>query len=437
MKIKRGGWPTRSGILLGLLSTARTGAAQAGAIEDLDRLHLRDLSDNGSAVVVQMTHIGEKPADWSFRLSVLDARTLQPRLRLARNFGLDIITWSTALSPDGRLLAVGGERRQGSASRGSLWQLWDVARGKMVRSGRTARGMMSQAIFSPDGRTLALVNDKMSPTGRYGWVKVFLLDVASGRTLRELRAPMTYAGVQFSDDGRYLAGLGDVRSGRITPYPEPGAIQGRGLLWEAATGKQLALWRFPNARMFGPRFVPGAVGELPRLIGTREAQSQEPVLKKQRQIEPEVVMWDALGNGNVPLRLLARPQEFPPGIKPERYAWTSGIHVATDGRSFRTVVEKHIENQGQPRKIEKYLMTWPLAPLADGRLDDGAIQTTLEAKRTPPQSAVLLEDPEEKCVSFLHSRDGGFLVAYKYPTSVVVFDPQTGKKLRERSIEPD
>src|SRR5262249_2783956 len=109
-----------------------------------------------------------------------------------------------ALSPDGRLLATGGQDR--------AIRLWDMATGKQIRllSGHTA-DVLALA-FAPDGQVLASGGEDRS-------VKVW--SVAEGREVAALVGQaQAVAGLAFAPDGRTLAvsagevGLWDWGSGR-------------------------------------------------------------------------------------------------------------------------------------------------------------------------------------------------------------------------------
>jgi WD40 repeat protein len=130
---------------------------------------------------------------------------------------------SVALSPDGALLAAGGDLAEDDLR--PAIQLWDVAQRRPV--GRPLAGHQKAAytlVFSPDGKTLA--------SGSYDDT-VILWDVA---TRRMRGRPLTYhAGtvfaLAFSPDGTLLASAGydrrialwDVATGRLRDSPSAGA----------------------------------------------------------------------------------------------------------------------------------------------------------------------------------------------------------------------
>ena len=139
------------------------------------------------------------------RIRTWDARTGAARLTWAVERGGH--AKGLAFSPDGALLA-------GATDRGV--QLWDAARGVLIRAIPSSRGVLHTA-FSPDGRTLATA----------GGAGVAIVDVDSGRIVRSFSGPTTELTlvVGFSPDGRLVAAGGTGKTLRV---------------WEAAPGRLTA-----------------------------------------------------------------------------------------------------------------------------------------------------------------------------------------------------
>jgi WD40 repeat protein len=158
-----------------------------------------------------------------------------------------IQSYTIALSPDGKLLAVGGEFS------GPTY-LYDVATGKLAATLNVrGSGQITDVAFSPDGKLLASTNGS----------RIFLWNVPT----RTLAATLTNAGgsgLAFSPDGRLLAtgdgtdvDLRDVASHRITftshvvastisavTFSPNGkllaAAAAPAFLWDVATGRRVA-----------------------------------------------------------------------------------------------------------------------------------------------------------------------------------------------------
>jgi hypothetical protein len=121
-----------------------------------------------------------------------DSRRAIPPGPAVAGAGLAIFT--TAVSPDGTLLAFG--------SRQGFIVVHDLASGKRVRRIDALPGGVMVMAFAPDGRTLAWAAEA-DPV-------VHLLEVASGRERHQLRGHLgSVRGLAFSPDGRRLVSASD------------------------------------------------------------------------------------------------------------------------------------------------------------------------------------------------------------------------------------
>src|SRR5579884_765171 len=150
------------------------------------------------------------------RIVLHDARTGQVvrRLRLSPREGPP---GHLSFSPDGRWLA---STSKWSPRTPAAVALWDVATGQRQRQfGQSARA--HAATFSPDGRFLAA-------NGVYSR-DVFVWDVATGKEVRHFQGEAGFAALAFLPNGRLLAGAGGDDHGSIR-------------IWELASGGEARLF---------------------------------------------------------------------------------------------------------------------------------------------------------------------------------------------------
>jgi WD40 repeat protein len=152
---------------------------------------------------------------WSFRKG--KHYTVQPKGGKEFTIKSDNHIGDAAISPDGKLLAIGETywRPDAEGVGESMVKIYDST-GMYLRSLEKSGPGGLKPMFSPDGKRLALSNRNYEP-------RVF--DVATGKLLMTADKRMTQE-VAFSPDGKTLA---------------CGFVDGSVGLWEIATGKQLHL----------------------------------------------------------------------------------------------------------------------------------------------------------------------------------------------------
>jgi RNA polymerase sigma factor (sigma-70 family) len=144
--------------------------------------------------------------------------------------------YSIAFSPDGRtLVSTGGDGRA---------RLWDAATGMQIREllHRPQREL-TFAVFSPDGKTIAAGGpQEYAPQAPPKQMAVYLIEVATGKLLRELRDhEPSLSGAAFSPNSKVLATTtGVVRLWDVATGELRGQFNGAGkVLAFSADGKRL------------------------------------------------------------------------------------------------------------------------------------------------------------------------------------------------------
>lgn len=155
-----------------------------------------------------------------------DVLTVKPRLFVSNQDAKCL-----SFAPDGKTLAVGGERVQ----------VFDVATGQRRLDQSCRRGTVLSLAFSPDGNLLALGIE--NDTTLAGCIE--LRDGHTGRLRRifkTFRPQDTPAySVAFSPDGKILAGNGN--SEDALEHPSEHSLDGYLRLWQVSTGRLLmAAW---------------------------------------------------------------------------------------------------------------------------------------------------------------------------------------------------
>ena len=125
-------------------------------------------------------------------VAIVDLRTLRlVRTLPARDGGTAA---AVSFMPDGRTLVTGGTNRRVT--------FWDLATGRVTRTLRFAEPVWWTAV-SPDGRLLAVQTSANGSENR-----VDVVQIATGKVLRSSKVAHGPNGVEFSRDGRELVALG-------------------------------------------------------------------------------------------------------------------------------------------------------------------------------------------------------------------------------------
>jgi WD40 repeat protein len=163
-----------------LLLDAATGAERGSIAERLEQIFALAYTPDGKAILA----LGRDG-----RLRIWEVDGLRER-NLAAPAGGPSMVRCMAVSPDGRLVALGGEL---GANQQSI-RLIDPANGQ-ARSSVTGKIAITALAFRPDSKALAVANADGNVT---------LADVTAEKTIKQWQLPGPVHSLLFSSDGRYL-----------------------------------------------------------------------------------------------------------------------------------------------------------------------------------------------------------------------------------------
>jgi RNA polymerase sigma factor (sigma-70 family) len=211
---------------------------------------------------------------------------------------------SLAWSPDRSTLVTVGYQRPKEKEElvgNSTVQFWDARTGKEKRSlGEVANTQLSDLVYSPDGKAIAMSSFKRD--GDRCICEVKLYDAAKGELLREFAShDVAYGKLTFSPDGKMLASAGE----KFEPFTGPfERIVAEVKLWDVATGqmkrlledkRELDFFHRFNVLAFSPDGKTLAAAGI-RFEYTKDMIPEMPDLKNPIGMNPlnhnEVVLWD-------------------------------------------------------------------------------------------------------------------------------------------------
>ncbi len=204
------------------------------AISQADQLHLLDADGSGEPQLIPGQEGNNRMPAWSADgqwiafASTRATPALVPVVQAKRKVRLEEVkrhvrgdaVYGLALSPDGRRAVLGGRRNV------EVWNLDDDSTSMFERQGEFVS-------LSPDGKTVALCG---------GLVKVTLLDVDSGKPLRELHTASMCVDTEFSPDSKRVACA---------------TIRGPAQVWDVGSGNQVSTFDNHQAPVTRMAFLSG------------------------------------------------------------------------------------------------------------------------------------------------------------------------------------
>ncbi len=274
---------------------------------------------------------------------------------------------SASLSPDGKLLALGGHGWSGESP---CIQIWEVATGKILHECQDAGRQQYLGVrFSPDGKTLAAYS--------FPSKTLYLWDPATGKEISRWHCSGFGNSVAFSPDSKTLI-AGDQRTIHF---------------WDAVTGKEMrTISDHPGACIY--RLVLARDG---KTLAT-QALVEEPKIAVPYQYEKHVYLWDtATGKMIRQIEVVGDAGTRCAKAEPKRISEINHFDFSPDGKSLTTAG-------------------------GDGVLRVWDVATGKELRRL---------DTSAWIYAFAFSPDGKTLASVGDGNTVRLWDASTGKEMRE------
>jgi hypothetical protein len=215
---------------------------------DNQKVHLWDVQKGTSRRVLAMAaelvtgvafpSLGPVEVSANFRDNRMEAWDVDQSRRLAQ-FGLDTRkVQNVTPSPDGKRALTAAESSVG---------LWDLEKGRQVQRLTGHKGLVVRAVFSPDGKLAA-------SGGSDRTIRVW--DLEGGKEVNTIKAGSVVVALAFDREGKRLLSGASARAGPVFEQDSP-VVDSRPLrLWDARTGRDLALFDGPSGAVWAVAFSP-------------------------------------------------------------------------------------------------------------------------------------------------------------------------------------
>jgi WD40 repeat protein len=279
------------------------------------------------------------------------------------------------LSPDGRTLAFHRDKEKCFDNREI--RLWDMAAGREIGGFPTERWAEVHLAFAPDGKTLAAVNNSV----------IFLLEVDARKLLRDFHQRQlinsTFCATAFAPDGKALV---------------TGECDGSVRLWNPADGKEQRRLVFKNSEKVDDKYQMDVV----EAVGFSPDGRALAALGWTPSYGVRMSVWDCETNGGAPQLAWNTTTPDMPNYSNER----SFLEVRPMLPSFLFTPDGHM------LAVSRCQKTIPIWEAATGR------------------QRLLLAGHQEPCNYIAMTRDGRTLASSGCDNTIRLWDLETGDPLR-------